>query len=135
MNVPKKPPPSNPNPQKPMAAEEKPFAVEAKRTLVEEGTRFKGSMTSECPIVVNGSIEGDVNSSAISVSATGSIAGKVTAGALKSEGRVGGELDVETADLAGSVEKNTVVRATSLNLKLTAPAGKLKLAFGGARRS
>jgi cytoskeletal protein CcmA (bactofilin family) len=134
MNNPKKPPQSNPTPLTRTVAEERTFAEE-KRTLVEEGTRFKGSLTSQCPIVVHGSIEGDVNGTAISVSATGSISGKISAGAFKSEGKIGGEFDVETAELAGSVEKNTVIRATSLNLKLTAPDGKLQLAFGGGRRS
>lgn len=46
MNLPKKPSPND--------------AATTKRTLVEEGTRFKGSLTSTCPIVVQGSVEGDV---------------------------------------------------------------------------
>lgn len=136
MNHPKKPPPINPNPPKPPVLEPKVApVVEEKRTLVEEGTRFKGSLTSQCPIVVHGSIDGDVNGTAISVSTTGSIAGKVTAGAFKSEGKIAGTFEVDTAELAGIVVKNTVIRATSLNLKLAAPDGKLQLAFGGVRRS
>jgi cytoskeletal protein CcmA (bactofilin family) len=31
-----------------------------KKTLVEEGTQFKGSLTSSCPVVVRGRVEGDV---------------------------------------------------------------------------
>jgi cytoskeletal protein CcmA (bactofilin family) len=136
MNHPKRPPPINPNPPKPSVDESKAApVVEEKRTLVEEGTRFKGTLTSQCPIVVHGSIEGDVNGAAISVSATGSIAGKVTAGAFKSEGKIAGTFEVDTAELAGTVGKNTVIRATSLSLKLAAPDGKVQLAFGGGRRS
>ena len=41
-----------------------------KRTLVEEGTRFKGSLISTCPVLVQGSVEGDVESPAVTVSAT-----------------------------------------------------------------
>jgi cytoskeletal protein CcmA (bactofilin family) len=83
---------------------------------------------------VHGSIDGDVNGTEISVSTTGSIAGKVTAGAFKSDGKIAGMFEVDTAELAGTVEKNTVIRATSLNVKLSALAGKLQLAFGGVRR-
>lgn len=135
MNHPKKPPPINHNPPKPPVVEPKAApVVEEKRTLVEEGTRFKGSLTSACPIVVHGSIEGDVHGSAITVTTTGSISGKVSAGAFRSEGRIAGEFDVETADLAGSVERNTIIRAASLDVKLVAPAGRLQVAFGGGTR-
>ena len=41
---------------------------------------------------------------------------------------------METADLAGAVEKNKVIRATSPNVKLAAPSGKLQIAFGGMGR-
>jgi cytoskeletal protein CcmA (bactofilin family) len=134
MNDPKKPPQSNPNPQKRAVVEETRIVLEEKRTLVEEGTLFKGTLTSQCPIVVHGSIDGDVNATAISVSTTGSIAGKVTAGAFKSDGKIAGTFEVDTAELAGTVEKNTLIRATSLSLKLVAPAGMLQVAFGGTRR-
>lgn len=72
---------------------------------------------------------------AVTVGATGCISGKISAGAFKSDGKIAGEFDVETADLAGTVEKNTVIRATALILKLTAPDGKLQLSFGSGRRS
>ena len=32
-----------------------------KRTLVEEGTQFKGTLSSSCPIVVKGRIDGDIS--------------------------------------------------------------------------
>jgi cytoskeletal protein CcmA (bactofilin family) len=105
-----------------------------KRTLVEEGTRFKGSLTSTCPILVQGSVEGDVDGPAVTVSATGAVSGKIAAGTLKSAGKISGEFDVDTAQLSGTVEHNTVVRATSLDLKLTVPNdGRLQLTFGPAR--
>jgi cytoskeletal protein CcmA (bactofilin family) len=103
-----------------------------KRTLVEEGTKFKGSLTSTCPVLVQGTVEGNVESPAVTVSATGTLSGKIVASTFKSEGKVAGELDVDTAQLAGQVDKNTIVRASSLDLKLTqAPgAGKVQLTFG-----
>lgn len=115
-------------PRKPTLVE----PIKEKRTLVEEGTRFKGSLTSTCPIVVQGSVEGDVDGPAVTVSATGVVSGKVAAGSLKSEGRISGTFDVDTAEIAGTVEKNTVLRAASLNLKLTVATGKVQLAFGPA---
>jgi cytoskeletal protein CcmA (bactofilin family) len=103
-----------------------------KRTLVEEGTKFKGSLTSTCPILVQGTIEGDVEGPALTVSATGAVSGKISTGALKSDGKIAGDFDVDTAQLAGSVESNTVVRASSLDLKLSVATGKVQLTFGSA---
>src|SRR3954464_10451608 len=105
-------------------------ATKEKQTLVEEGTRFKGSLTSTCAILVQGAIEGDVDGPAVTVSATGAVSGKIATGALKSEGKISGDFDVESAQVAGSVENNTVIRASSLDLKLTVPTGKVQLTFG-----
>jgi cytoskeletal protein CcmA (bactofilin family) len=105
-----------------------------KRTLVEEGTKFKGSLTSTCPIVVQGAVEGEIEGPAVTVTATGTLAGKITSGALKSDGKISGKFDVETAELAGSVEKDTVLSASSLSLKLTMTNGKLQLAFATSDR-
>ena len=110
-------------------------AATEKRTLVEDGTRFKGSLTSTCPILVQGTVEGDIDGPALTISATGAVSGKITAGALKSAGKIAGDFDVDTAQLAGTVENNTVIRATSLDLKLTVPTGKVQLTFGPATGS
>jgi cytoskeletal protein CcmA (bactofilin family) len=126
MNDPKAPPP---------APGSSPTIV--KRTLVEDGTHFKGSLTSTCPIVVQGSIEGNVEGPSLTVSATGSVSGTITTGDLKSAGRIAGEFDVDTAQLAGSVASDTVIRAASLDVKLAVETGKLQLTFGagGTKRS
>lgn len=105
-----------------------------KRTVIEEGTRFKGSLTSTCPILVQGSIEGDVEGPVVTVSTTGGVSGVIVAGALTSEGKIHGEFDVDTAQLSGRIENNTVIRASSLDLKLTAPTGKMELTFGSVTR-
>ena len=103
-----------------------------KRTLVEEGTRFKGSLTSTCPILVQGSVEGDVEGPAVTVSATGAISGKIMTSALKSDGKIAGDFEVDTAQLSGTIETNTVIRAQSLDVKLTVATGKVQLTFGPA---
>src|ERR1700744_3850886 len=97
-----------------------------KRTLVEEGTTFKGSMTSTCPVLVKGGIEGDMQAPSLTVAASGNVSGKVKAGELKSDGSIAGEFDVEKIQLSGSVKDNTIIRAKSLEVKLSSTAGKMQ---------
>lgn len=101
-----------------------------KRTLVEEGTTFKGSMTSTCPVLVKGGIEGDVQAPSLTVAGSGTVSGKVKAGELKSEGSLAGEFDVEKIQLSGSVKDNTIIRAKSLEVKLSTATGKMQVVFG-----
>lgn len=101
-----------------------------KRTLVEEGTTFKGSLTSTCPIFVKGGVEGDIQAPSLTVASSGTVSGKVKAGELKSEGALAGEFDVEKVQLSGSVKDNTVIRATSLEVKLTNTNSKMQVVFG-----
>ena len=101
-----------------------------KRTLVEEGTTFKGSLSSTCPIFVKGGVEGDIQAPALTVAASGTVSGKVKAGELKSEGSLAGEFDVEKVQLSGTVKDNTVIRAKSLEVKLTTSGSKMQVIFG-----
>ncbi len=101
-----------------------------KRTLVEEGTTFKGSLSSTCPIFVKGGVEGDIQAPSLTVASSGTVSGKVKAGELKSEGALAGEFDVEKVQLAGSVKDNTVIRAKSLEVKLTSTGSKMQVVFG-----
>jgi cytoskeletal protein CcmA (bactofilin family) len=101
-----------------------------KRTLVEEGTSFKGSLSSTCPVVVKGRVEGDVSAPSLQVSATGAVHGKVKVGEMQSHGELSGEFDAETVQLSGSVKDNTIVRAKSLEVKLAPANGKMQVVFG-----
>lgn len=101
-----------------------------KHTVIEEGSEFKGSLTSSCPIDVRGRIEGDLATPALTVSASGSVHGKAKVGSVHSEGELSGEFDAETVELAGSVRDNTVIRARSLEVKLASDRGKLQVIFG-----
>ena len=101
-----------------------------KRTLVEEGTTFKGSLSSTCPIFVKGGVEGDIQAPSLTVASTGTVSGKVKAGELKSEGSIAGDFDVEKVQLSGSVKDNTVIKAKSLEVKLTTSASKMQVVFG-----
>jgi cytoskeletal protein CcmA (bactofilin family) len=101
-----------------------------RKTLVEEGTHFKGSLSSDCPIEVKGRVEGDLAAPALSVSASGAVHGRVKVGEIRSEGELAGEFDADLIVLSGTVKDNTVIRARSLEVKLAAPSGKLQVVFG-----
>jgi cytoskeletal protein CcmA (bactofilin family) len=103
--------------------------ADAKTTTIEEGTEFRGSLTSNCPIVVKGRFDGDVNAPLLTVTASGAVAGRTTVGELRSSGELGGEFDTDTAVLAGTVKNNTVVRTKSLEVKLAAQTGRVQLVF------
>ena len=105
-------------------------------TLVEDGTKIKGSLSSSVPVIVHGNVEGDVDSPAVTVSATGAISGMVVTNTLQSVGKIAGDFDVEQATVAGVVAVGTVVRATGMDLKLEAkdPTKKIELRFGAAAK-
>jgi cytoskeletal protein CcmA (bactofilin family) len=101
-----------------------------KKTLIEEGTHFKGAFSSSCPALVKGKIEGEITAPSLTVSSTGAVHGKVTAGKIQSEGELSGELDADTVQLSGIVKDKTVVRAKSFDIKLSSANGKTQLVFG-----
>lgn len=101
-----------------------------KRTLVEEGTELKGSLTSSCPVLVRGKIEGDVAAPALTVSPSGAVSGKAKVGELQAEGQISGEFDADVVQLSGKVHDRTVIRAKTLSVQLAAEAGKLQVVFG-----
>ena len=101
-----------------------------RKTLVEEGTQFKGSLASSCPVVVRGRVEGDVQAPSLTVSSSGALHGKVKVEELRSQGESSGEFDADVVQLSGSVKDNTVIRAKSLEVKLSPANGKLQVVFG-----
>ncbi|MGD0678812.1 MAG: polymer-forming cytoskeletal protein [Polyangiaceae bacterium] len=105
-------------------------AGHGRKTLVEEGTHFKGALLSSCPIEVKGRIEGDVTAPALVVSASGAVHGRVKVGEIRSQGELAGEFDADVVQLSGTVKDNTVIRAKSLEVKLAPPEGKLQVIFG-----
>ena len=104
--------------------------MNGRKTLVEEGTQFKGSLTSDCPIEVKGRVEGDLTAPALTVSASGAVHGKVKVGEMKSQGELAGEFDADVVQLSGTVKDNTVIRAKSLEVKLAPANGKMQVIFG-----
>lgn len=101
-----------------------------KQTLIEQGTEFKGTMTSTCPVVVNGRIEGELSAPELDVTATGSATGNIKAERLSSRGALSGNIDAGDLFLSGSVGSKTVIKARNLEVKLTPEAGRMELTFG-----
>ncbi len=101
-----------------------------KETLVEEGTEFQGTMKSACPVMVNGSIDGNIEAPALTVSPTGKVLGTVQVQQLKSDGTLAGNIDADQVSLSGKVHSDTVIRARSLEVKLAAEGTKLEVTFG-----
>lgn len=102
----------------------------AKQTLVEEGTFFKGSMTSTCPVVVRGRIEGEIETPSLTVSQSGAVHGRAKVGAVSSQGEIAGEFDADTVQLSGVVKDNTIIKAKTLEVKLSMESGKMQVVFG-----
>lgn len=102
----------------------------AKQTLVEEGTELKGTLRSNCQVVVNGSIDGQIEAPALTITETGTVLGTVKAEKLRSEGTLAGDIDAEDVYLSGTVRSNTMIRAKKLEVKLAPERGKLEVTFG-----
>lgn len=103
---------------------------QGKETLIEQGTTFRGSFASDCPIVVRGRIEGEISAPSLVVSKTGAVAGKVKVKEMRSEGELSGEYDADSIYLSGAVKDKTVLRARSLEVRLTPERGRMQLVFG-----
>jgi cytoskeletal protein CcmA (bactofilin family) len=111
-----------------------PAATSTPTTLVEDGTKIKGSLSSTVPVLVHGTVEGDVDSPAVTVSAAGSVSGVVMTKTLSSVGKISGDFDVDKATVAGAVAVKTVIRASEMEFKLEVkePGKKIELRFGTA---
>jgi cytoskeletal protein CcmA (bactofilin family) len=100
-------------------------------TLVEEGTEFKGELTSNCPLVIRGKVEGSIKAPAITIARSGSLTGTAKIGQLLSEGELSGDFEADAVRLAGKIGNNTTIRARSLEAKLAAKEkGGLQVTFG-----
>jgi cytoskeletal protein CcmA (bactofilin family) len=87
-----------------------------KRTLVDEGTEFRGSLSSSSTIVVLGKVEGEISGPAVEVAETGVLSGRIKVGELRCRGELAGELDAESVQLSGRVRDQTVIRAKALEV-------------------
>ena len=103
---------------------------QSKQTTVEEGTEFKGTLSSTCPVVVRGVLDGEIKAPSLTIATTGTVVGNVRAQRIQSEGVLAGNVDADEVSLSGSVRSHTVIRAKSLEVKLARDNGKLEVTFG-----
>jgi len=101
-----------------------------KRTLIEEGTELKGTLTSTCPIVVQGRVEGDLTGPSVEVTESGVLSGKAKVTELRSRGELAGEFDADVVELSGRVRDKSIIRAQSLEVSLQREGGRIEMVFG-----
>jgi cytoskeletal protein CcmA (bactofilin family) len=104
---------------------------ETKKTLIEEGTEFKGTLTSSCAIVVMGRVEGEMSGPSVEVTESGVLCGKAKVTELRSRGELAGEFDAQVVELSGKVRDKTLIRAQSLEVNLQRSGdGRIEMVFG-----
>jgi len=101
-----------------------------KQTLIEQGTEFKGTMRSTCPVVVHGRVEGELSAPELDVTATGTVQGNIKAERLSSRGTLSGNVDAGDLFLSGSIGSKTVIKARNLEVKLAPEQGRMELTIG-----
>ena len=101
-----------------------------KKTIIEDGTEFDGSIRSDCDIQLSGTLKGELAAPALTVTDTGAMHGCAKVSELVSEGEVSGEIDAQSVMLSGKVSDQTVIRADTLEVKLTKPEEGIQVTFG-----
>ena len=101
-----------------------------KKTLIEDGTELKGTLTSTCPIVVMGRVDGEMTGPSVEVTESGILCGKAKVTELRSRGELAGEFDAQVVELSGKVRDKTLIRAQSLEVSLKRTDGRIEMVFG-----
>jgi cytoskeletal protein CcmA (bactofilin family) len=87
-----------------------------KVTVIEAGTELRGGLKSKVPLVLRGSIEGDVVATELRIESTGSLRGSLRCTRLESHGDLGGDIGAELVVVAGKVADGTKIVAGSLEV-------------------
>ena len=106
------------------------MAEEMKRTIIESGTEIDGAIKSQRPIVLSGSVKGQVTAPSLEVTKDGMVKGTVKVSMFSCKGEVGGEVDAEAVELSGRVCDATVIRSKTLAVKLAQGEGAVEVTFG-----
>ena len=89
-----------------------------KQTVIEAGSEFKGTLKSSCAVVVNGTVDGQVDAPSLSVANTGKIHGTIKTKTLRSQGTLSASVDAEEVFLSGAIRSKTVIKTRRLEMKL-----------------
>lgn len=101
-----------------------------KRTIIEDGSELRGSLTSSCAVTVRGRIDGEIETPSLTVSPSGTVHGRAKVGQVESEGEISGEFEADVVRLAGSVKDNSVIRARTLEVSKPVTFGNCELNVG-----
>jgi cytoskeletal protein CcmA (bactofilin family) len=88
----------------------------AKKTIIEDGTTFSGTLSASGPILARGHLDGEVSGPALEVTETGVVSGKVKVAELRSRGELGGRFEAEDVILSGRIRDETLIVAKSLEV-------------------
>jgi cytoskeletal protein CcmA (bactofilin family) len=102
----------------------------SKQTVVEDGTELRGKLTSSCPVVINGLVDGELNAPEVTIATTGTVSGAIKAKRIRSQGTLSGSVEATDVFVSGTVKSNTTIVAKSLEVRLSPERGKLQVTFG-----
>ncbi len=75
-------------------------------------------MKSSGPVIVHGSLDGEIEAPSLSIATTGTLHGNIRAESLRSYGTLAGTVDAGEVYVSGVVRSKTVIRARRLELQL-----------------
>ncbi|HEY2903764.1 MAG TPA: polymer-forming cytoskeletal protein [Polyangia bacterium] len=87
-----------------------------KKTIIEDGTTFKGTLSANCAVVVRGQVEGEINGPSLDVAESGTVDGQVKVTELRSKGQLTGTFEADDVVLCGRVRDETVIIAKTLEV-------------------
>lgn len=106
------------------------MAEDTKRTVIESGTEIDGAIRSERPIVLCGSVKGQISAPSLEVTQDGTVKGTVKVSRFSCKGEVGGEVFADAVELSGRICDATVIRSKTLDVKLAQGEGGVEVTFG-----
>ena len=89
-----------------------------KQTVVEAGCEFKGTLTSSCAVLVNGTVDGHIHAPTLNVAITGTLLGTVKTKTLRSQGTLSASVDAEEVFLSGAIRSKTVIKTRRLEMRI-----------------
>jgi len=87
-----------------------------KKTVIEEGTAFKGTLSANCAVLVRGQVEGEITGPSLDVAESGTVDGQVKVTELRSKGDLTGTFEADDVILCGRVRDETVIIAKTLEV-------------------
>ena len=87
-----------------------------KKTIIEDGTTFKGTLSANCAVLVRGQVEGEISGPSLDVAESGAVDGQVKVTELRSKGELSGTFEADDVILCGRVRDKTMIIAKTLEV-------------------